>query len=128
AFDTSGHLLRRIAAGGPLNAPWGLTLAPADFGSFSNALLVGNFGDGRISAFNPNTGALLGQLLGQDNQPLVFERLWRLTFGNGFTAGDRNTLYFSAGIHNQKDGLFGSLRPDTPEQRFVAHAYLDLLQ
>jgi uncharacterized protein (TIGR03118 family) len=132
-FDMNGNFLRRIATGGPLNAPWGLVMAPANFGPFSNDLLVGNFGDGRISAFDPATGAFLGQLTGTNGQPLVFERLWRLTFGNGVTAGDSNTLYFTAGINNEKDGLFGSLRPDvsnppgTANQRFLSQVYLDLL-
>jgi uncharacterized protein (TIGR03118 family) len=134
-FDMNGNFQRRIATGGPLNAPWGVVMAPSNFGTFSNDLLIGNFGDGRISAYDPNTGAFLGQLMGTNGQPLVFERLWRLTFGNGVTAGDSNTLYFTAGINNEKDGLFGSLRPDTStppppgtaNERFLSRLYMDLL-
>jgi hypothetical protein len=126
-FDTSGRFLQRFAAGGSLNAPWGLAVAPPLFGPFGNALLVGNFGDGHISAFNATTGAFLGQLSGEDGQPLAFERAWGLKFGNGATAGDGTALYVTAGIHNQHDGLLAVVRPETPTQRFVAQAYLDLL-
>jgi uncharacterized protein (TIGR03118 family) len=109
-FDTDGNLLGRFAEGGSLNAPWGLALAPAGFGQFSHALLVGNFGDGHISAFNPHTGEFLGLLLDANGNPWYFERLWGLTFGNGVSAGDHTTLYFAAGINHQHDGLFGSLK------------------
>jgi uncharacterized protein (TIGR03118 family) len=129
-FDTGGHFLKRLATAGTLNGPWGLAVAPATFGTFANALLVGNFGDGRISAFNINTGAFLGQLTGANGQPIVLERLWGLVTGNGATAGDGQAIYFTAGINNERDGLFGSLRPQqaqTPNQRFVAQVYQDLL-
>jgi uncharacterized protein (TIGR03118 family) len=111
AFDTGGHLLRRVVSGG-VNAPWGLALAPADFGGLGNALLVGNFGqgDGKINAYDPDTGAFLGFVTDANGNPLAFERLRGLAFGNGRTAGDADTLYFSAGINDQKDGLFGSIR------------------
>lgn len=110
-FDTDGNFLGRFADGGTLNSPWGLALAPADFGEFSNAMLVGGFGDGRISAFDPNTGDFLGLLKDDDGNPWVFERLWTLTFGNGGSGGAANTLYFAAGINNEVNGLFGLVRP-----------------
>jgi uncharacterized protein (TIGR03118 family) len=111
AFDTSGHFLWRVAGGGVLNAPWGMAVAPAHFGEFSNDLLVGNNGDGRINAFDPNTGAFLGQLKDAAGRPITIENLWGLSFGNGGLAGDSNTLFFTAGIGGERHGLFGRLRP-----------------
>ena len=108
-FDTSGNKLRRLISGGVLNSPWGLALAPANFGRFSNDLLVGNFGDGRISAFNPVTGAFLGQLLNRNGAVLSIDGLWMITFGNSTTPS--NALFFSAGINGEADGLFGRLQP-----------------
>jgi uncharacterized protein (TIGR03118 family) len=109
-FDTSGHLLQRIVSGNHLHAPWGLALAPSDFGTFSNALLVGNFGTGHIAAFNATTGKFLGELSGADGKPIVIDGLWGIIFGNGVSAGDRNALYFAAGPEDETHGLFGSLR------------------
>jgi uncharacterized protein (TIGR03118 family) len=109
AFDTSGNLLRRVVSGSVLNAPWGLALAPAGFGEFGNALLVGNLGDGMINAFDPLSGSLLGTLRDATNSPIVNDGLWGLRFGNGGNGGDPNTLYFAAGIHDEVDGLFGSI-------------------
>ena len=109
AFDTNGNLLRRVASGGALDSPWGLALAPSGFGEFGGALLVGNFGDGLINAFNPATGALLGTLLDATNSPIVNDGLWGLRFGNGGNGGSLNTLYFTAGLNDEADGLFGSL-------------------
>jgi uncharacterized protein (TIGR03118 family) len=96
-FDTNGNFLNRLVSNGPLNAPWGITIAPSGFGAFPGALLVGNFGDGRINAFNPTTGAFLGTLNGEDGNPIEIDKLWALTFGNGTGAGDTGTLYFTAG-------------------------------
>jgi uncharacterized protein (TIGR03118 family) len=119
AFDTNGNFLQRVVSGG-LNAPWGLALAPADFGPFGGALLVGNFGlgDGKINAYDPSSGQFLGYLTDATGTPLAFEGLWSLTFGNG-TSGDANALYFTAGINRTgagsfgaSDGLFGSIRFD----------------
>ena len=110
-FDTSGTLIRRFAAGGALNSPWGLALAPAGFGAFSSDLLVGNFGDGRINAFDPTTGAFLGQLHGPAGHPITVNGLWGLAFGNGGLAGDATTLFFAAGLNDEADGLFGTLQP-----------------
>src|SRR5262249_25146236 len=86
-FDTNGTLLQRIVRGNHLNAPWGLALAPSDFGPFGNALLVGNFGNGHISAFDATTGKFLGLLQDATGKPLVIDGLWGITFGNGATAG-----------------------------------------
>jgi uncharacterized protein (TIGR03118 family) len=121
AFDTDGHFLRRVVTGG-VNAPWGVALAPDNFGAFSGALLVGNFGfgDGRINAYNPDTGAFLGNLTDANDKPIAIEGLWAISFGNGSNnGGDPNALYFAAGIHRTgpnsfgaDDGLFGSIRVD----------------
>jgi uncharacterized protein (TIGR03118 family) len=110
AFDTEGHFLQRVVTGG-VNAPWGLALAPDDFGPFGGALLVGNFGqgDGKINAYDPDSGAFLGYVTDASGNPLALERLWAIAFGNGTTGGS-NVLFFAAGINNEKDGLFGSIR------------------
>lgn len=108
-FDTDGHLLRRLVTQGWLNSPWGLAIAPSNFGRFSNDLLVGNFGDGRINAFNPWTGDFLGQLRDVNNKPITIDGLWGLEFGNGANAGPTTTLFFTAGPNGEKNGLFGSL-------------------
>jgi uncharacterized protein (TIGR03118 family) len=111
-FDTSGHLLQRLVLGNHLNAPWGLALAPGDnaFGAFSGALLVGNFGDGQIHAYDAATGKYIGEMKDESGKPLVIDGLWGITFGNGVAAGDRNALYFAAGPDDETHGLFGSLR------------------
>jgi uncharacterized protein (TIGR03118 family) len=108
-YTTSGTLVRRMVSQGPLDSPWGLALAPAGFGSFSNDLLVGNFGDGRINAFDPKTGASLGALQDRQGHPIVIGGLWGLAFGNGGNAGPTTTLYFTAGSGHEAHGLFGSL-------------------
>jgi uncharacterized protein (TIGR03118 family) len=112
-YDLNGNLLGRLVSNGPLNAPWGLAIAPANFGLFSNDLLVGNFGDGRINAFNPLTGALVGTLLDESGNPLEIQGLWGLRVGNGGNGGDPNAVYFAAGIPGsgmiEDHGLFGSL-------------------
>jgi uncharacterized protein (TIGR03118 family) len=115
-FTTNG--VRDLTFGidnGPLNSPWGVTLAPATFGLFSGVLLVGNFGEGNpsIHAFNPTTGAFLGTLQNEAGDGIVIDELWALTFGNGGNGGDVNTLYFAAGIGEEEHGLFGSLKPTT---------------
>jgi hypothetical protein len=126
-FDTNGKFLGRFADGGNVIAPWAVAQAPAGFGSFGGDILVGNFGDGRINAYD-TSGKFLGQLNGPDAKPLAIERLWQLTFGNGSSAGGANTLYFSSGFNKEKDGVFGSLTPLTANQQFVAQVYRDLLQ
>ena len=111
-FDTNGHLIRRLISRGSLNSPWGLALAPNDFGQFSNDLLVGNFGDGHINAFDPDTGAFRGQLRDQNGNPIVIDGLWSLQFGNGAAAGPTNTLFFTAGIDGEAHGLFGKIQSE----------------
>ncbi|GJG85580.1 hypothetical protein tb265_07610 [Gemmatimonadetes bacterium T265] len=118
-YDTSGALVRRLASGGALDAPWGMALAPAGFGRFGGDLLIGNFGDGTINAFDPTTGAALGALLGTDGRPLVNEGLWGIAFGNGGAAGSPDALYFAAGINDEADGLFGRITA-TPEPGSLA--------
>jgi uncharacterized protein (TIGR03118 family) len=108
-YSTGGHLLHRLIRRGQLNAPWGLVLAPAGFGRFSGALLVGNFGDGRINAYDPRTGAFGGRLRHEDGSPIQIEGLWALRFGNGVT-GDPTTLLFTAGIDDEAHGLFGAIQ------------------
>jgi uncharacterized protein (TIGR03118 family) len=93
---------------GQLNSPWGLALAPADFGQFSGDLLVGNFGDGSINVYDPNKGARLGQLRQANNQPIVIDGLWGLRFGNG-NAAKTNELLFSAGPDGESNGLLGKI-------------------
>ena len=109
-FDTSGNLLQQFAAQGALNSPWGMTQGPANFGKFSGAILVGNFGDGRISAFDAATGAFLGQFLKPNSAPFVIEGLWGLHFGNGGDGGRRDNLYFTAGPDGEGHGLFGRIQ------------------
>ena len=108
-FDTDGNLIRRLASGGTLNSPWGLALAPEGFGRFGKDVLVGNFGDGSINAFEPDTGAFRGQLKDQKGNAITIDDLWGLGFGNGGLAGDTDTLFFTAGINDEMDGLFGSI-------------------
>lgn len=110
-FDTNGLLIRRLISRGPLDAPWGLVLAPAQFGRFSKALLVGNDGNGSINAFNFETGAFRGTLENQPGQPLQNAGLWALFFGNGSQGFNPDTLYFDAGIDNFQHGLFGAITP-----------------
>jgi uncharacterized protein (TIGR03118 family) len=108
-YSTSGRLLDRFARRGVLNSPWGLAIAPAHFGAFSGAVLVGNFGDGRIHAFDPRTGRLLGTLRDGHRRPIVIDGLWGLLPGNGTSAGTSD-VWFSAGPGGEKHGLLGVLR------------------
>jgi uncharacterized protein (TIGR03118 family) len=107
-FDTSGHLLRRLISQGELNSPWGLVLAPRHFGAFSGDLLVGNFGDGKINAYNPRTGRFEGKLTNRDGNAIEINGLWALRFGNG-VIGTPQTLLFTAGIADEDHGLFGEI-------------------
>jgi uncharacterized protein (TIGR03118 family) len=117
-YDNSGKLLQHLISGGPgffnssgtpLNSPWGLAIAPATFGKYANTLLVGNFGDGKINAFDQKTGAFLGPLQDGDGKTIVIPGLWSLLFGNGGSGGDKDTLYFTAGPGGQKHGVLGSI-------------------
>ena len=114
-FNLDGTLKERLISRGALDSPWGLEIAPASFGSFAGDLLVGNFGNGMINAYDPNTGAPKGTLDGRDGNPLVIDGLWGLTIGNGSAAGGSlNTLFFTAGPNGESDGLFGSLAVPEP--------------
>jgi uncharacterized protein (TIGR03118 family) len=108
-FDLNGNLLSQFASHGTLNSPWGLALAPSSFGEFSNALLVGNFGDGRINAFNLGSGQFLGQLQDTFGNPMRINGLWGLNFGNGAHEAPTTTLFFTAGIGDEGHGLFGAI-------------------
>ena len=108
-YAPDGTLLARAVSRGQLDAPWGLTQAPAGFGRFSNALLVGNFGDGRINAFDLKNGTFLGTLRGQDNKPIEIDGLWGIAFGNGVQNQPVNTLFFAAGPEEEEHGLYGRL-------------------
>ncbi len=120
-FSANGQLQQRLIRHGQLNQPWAIALAPSNFGSFSNDLLVGNFGDGHINAFNPTNGHFVGQLKDANHQPITITHLWGLEFGNGAAAGSKNTLYFTAGLSSHLaasdapfHGLFGSLQVAPP--------------
>jgi uncharacterized protein (TIGR03118 family) len=111
-FDLSGHSLKRFAQHGQLNSPWGVALAPTSFGAFAGALLIGNFGNGHINAFNPSTGEFIGKMRDPAGRTLAIDGLWSLLVGNGGNGGDRQTVYFTAGPNNEKDGLFGAITPN----------------
>ena len=113
-FDTGGHLIGRFASGGVLNSPWGVAMAPRGFGAFGGDLLIGNFGDGRINAFDPATGVWLGTVNDTNGFPVSIRGLWALAFGNGGNGGDTHTLYFTAGLNGENDGLFGSFLAESP--------------
>jgi len=127
AYDLSGNLMRRVASAGELNSPWGLALAPAGFGRFSGDLLVGNFGDGRIHAFDPASLTSAGEfeavglLHSTAGKPVKVDGLWALQFGHGTTAGSANglttTLFFTAGPDGEDHGLFGTLVLSEPPGR-----------
>jgi uncharacterized protein (TIGR03118 family) len=110
AFDTSGHLLYRVALGDHLKSPWAITVAPSDFGPFSNALIVGNFASCELQAFDPDSGKRLGALSDASGKPIVIDGVWDIVVGNGANAGDKNALHFAAGVGGEMHGLFGSLR------------------
>jgi len=106
-FDFQGNWLERLVSQGELNSPWGLAIAPGGFGNVSGNLLVGNFGDGRILAYNLHNGNFRGALETDDGQPIVIHGLWGLMFGNGAFGADPRNLYFTAGIGGENHGLFG---------------------
>lgn len=110
AFDTNGNLLQRIATQGVLNSPWGLAIAPSSFGAIAGDLLVGNFGNGTINAFNLSTLANDGPLRDITNSPLSIGGLWGLATGNNGSAGSSTRLYFTAGPADESHGLFGVIQ------------------
>jgi uncharacterized protein (TIGR03118 family) len=112
-FATDGTFQARVATRGQLNAPWGLAMAPSNFGRFSGDLLVGNFGDGTINAYaqqEDGTWAHRGQLRTADRKPVTIDGLWGLGFGNGAGSGATNALYFTAGPDEESQGLFGRIQ------------------
>jgi uncharacterized protein (TIGR03118 family) len=109
-FDLNGNFVRTLTSGGTLNAPWGVMMAPATFGAFANDILVGNFGDGTINAFDPTSGSFQGQLTDSTGAVIVNPGLWDMVVGQGGT-GDPNTMYLTAGGSDQAHGLFAALTP-----------------
>jgi uncharacterized protein (TIGR03118 family) len=114
-YDLDGNLLGRVATHGQLNAPWGLAQAPGNFGAFSDDLLVGNFGDGEINAYEPQPDGSyerVGELKTADHKPIEIDGLWALQFGKGVEAvnGLGNTLFFTAGPDDEEHGLFGTIK------------------
>ncbi len=108
-YDPNGTLIARVASQGELNAPWGMTLAPAGFGKFGNHLLVGNFGDGTINAYDLVSGKFAGTLKGSNGQAITIDGLWGLAFGSGFASQPVDTLFFAAGPDDEKHGLYGRI-------------------
>ena len=127
-FDTSGNLVRRLISNGALNSPWGLAIAPTNFGPFAGALLVGNFGNGHINAFDPATGSQLGTLQDPQGNPIAIQGLWGLIVGNGGSGGDTRTIYFAAGIAGtgsiEDHGLLGSISALSPTFTAVTNGAL----
>jgi len=107
AYDLQGNFLSRIASHGALDSPWGLAIAPSSFGTLAGDLLVGNFGDGKINAFDLTTNMPAGTLMGPGNTPISIDGLWALIPGNGGMAGSIDSIYFSAGPDEESHGLFG---------------------
>lgn len=111
-FSLSGVFEKRLVSqGGEINSPWGLDIAPSSFGTFAGDLLVGNFGDGAISAFDPTNGTFEGTLDGTDGKPLMLGDLWALTTGNGGVGGNPSAVYFTTGVVDEAHGLLGSISP-----------------
>jgi uncharacterized protein (TIGR03118 family) len=111
-FSLDGTFDKRFAEGGHLKAPWGMALVPSsNFGPLANTLWIGNFGDGRINAFDPSSGAFIDQVRDSNGKPIVIDGLWALQVGTATTCGT-HTVCFTAGPNDEKDGLFGSLNPN----------------
>jgi uncharacterized protein (TIGR03118 family) len=108
-FTPAGQLIRRLDHGSWFNGPWGITQAPSDFGAYSHDLLIGNFGNGQILAFNPTTGHFLGRLRDAKNAPIAIDGLWGINFGSDGASGPATTLFFAAGIEHESHGLFGTI-------------------
>jgi uncharacterized protein (TIGR03118 family) len=109
-FTEDGKLVAVWNDGGKLSAPWGMAYAPADFGALSGKLLVANFGNGTIAAFDSTTRSFLGIMRNDKGNAIKIDKIWGLLFGNGESLGDANSLYFTAGPNDEKDGIFGRLR------------------
>jgi hypothetical protein len=126
-YDEAGNLVMDFKDQGMLNAPWGVTIAPSGFGKFGGDLLVSNFGDGSIAAFDPKTGNFIDQLRDGSGNPIDIDGIWGMVFGNGVSLGDANTLYFTAGPNSEYDGLFGKLTFDTPPSDTPAMPFVALV-
>jgi len=111
-FAPNGDLLQRLVNRGKLDSPWAVTLAPAGFGAFGGDILVGNFGNGRISAYDPTTGELQGELSTSGGGPITIDGLWGLRFAPATPGAGPNTLFFTAGLNDEADGLFGTIVPN----------------
>jgi uncharacterized protein (TIGR03118 family) len=111
-FAPNGDLLQRLVSRGKLDSPWAVTLAPPTFGAFGGDILVGNFGNGRIHAYDPASGELQGTLSGPGGGPVVIDGLWGLRFAPATPGAGPNTLFFTAGLNHEADGLFGTLVPN----------------
>jgi uncharacterized protein (TIGR03118 family) len=123
-FDLQGNLVRRFAAGGTLDSPWGMAIAPSSFGTFAGDLLVGNFGDGTINAFDLASGSFAGQLADAGGHPIAIDGLWGLVPGNGGNAGNSGSVYFSAGPGGESHGLFGVITAPEPTGELLEAAAL----
>jgi len=108
-YSPAGTLMQHLISTGKLNAPWGVAIAPANFGDFANDLLVGNFGDGLINVYNPTTGAAVATLNDVYGAPITVPNLWALQVGNGGSGGDANAVYFTSGIPGPDNGQHGLL-------------------
>ena len=122
-FTAGGTLIKRLVSAGALNAPWGIALAPANFGAFSNALLIGNFGDGHINAYNASTGAYLGKLSTPAGAVITIPGLWAIGFGNGYASQPANTLFFTAGSNDEADGSYGRIDTQTTASTSTGGGY-----
>jgi uncharacterized protein (TIGR03118 family) len=110
-FDLNGQSFQRLIQHGQLNSPWGVAVAPGSFGALAGSLLIGNFGNGHINAYNPTTGEFIEKIRDPHGQAIVIDGLWNLRVGNGGNGGDPNNVYFTAGPNGEQDGLFGSITP-----------------
>ncbi|AUT71487.1 TIGR03118 family protein [Paraburkholderia hospita] len=108
-FDTAGNLKQHFATGAPLNAPWGIAQAPSNFGTFSGAILIGNFGDGTINAFDVSSGKSMGPLKSSNGGTIIEPGLWGIAFGNNLSNQPSNTLFFTAGPNDEADGVYGRI-------------------
>jgi uncharacterized protein (TIGR03118 family) len=111
-FAPNGDLLQRLVSGGKLDSPWAVTLAPSTFGAFGGDILVGNFGDGRINAYDPTSGEFQGHVSTPSGGPVVIDGLWGLRFAPATPGAGPNTLFFTAGLNHEADGLFGTIVPN----------------
>ena len=111
-FAPNGDLVQRLVSRGRLASPWAVTLAPPSFGVFGGDILVGNFGNARIDAYDPVTGELQGELSGPLGGPLAIDGLWGLRFAPATPGAGPNTLFFTAGLNDEADGLFGTITPN----------------